>query len=60
VDLRGRFSCCSFQGGSVGENLFVGDGWQHFTGAVAPAVVVGVDEPGYLAAGLGFGVEVVS
>ena len=60
-DLRGRFHAarsCGAGGGSLGEDLFVRDRGQHLAGAVAPAVVVGVYEPGDLAAGLVLGVEV--
>ena len=46
-------------GGSVGEQLFVGHGWEHLAAAVAPAGVVGVDEPGDGPAGLVFGLEPV-
>src|SRR6476646_6120193 len=44
-------------GGSFGEELLVGDWRKHLGRAVAPVVVVGVDEPGDLAAGLLLGGE---
>ena len=61
-DLRGRFSrrlvaLVSF-GGSLGENPLVGDRGEHLAGAVAPLVVVGVDQGGDVPAGLFLGGEV--
>jgi hypothetical protein len=56
--VRGWFSCGSVLLGSVGENLFVDDGRLHLAAAVAASMVVAVDEPGDLLAGLGFGGEV--
>src|SRR3954464_2381612 len=38
--------------GALGEDLFVGDGWEHLAAAVAALVVVGVDEAGDVSAGL--------
>ena len=45
-------------GGSLFEDLFVGDGGHHLTGAVAAPVVVVVDEGGDLPSGLVLGGEV--
>ena len=60
-DLRGRFhaarSCSGRFGGSLGEQLLVGDRREHLAAAVPAPVVVGVDEPGDLAAGLVLGGE---
>src|SRR4051812_48986081 len=42
-------------GGGPGEDLFVGDGWEHVAAAVAALVVVGVDEAGDVSAGLVLG-----
>src|SRR3954447_69973 len=47
-------------GGPFGEQRLVGDRWEHLAAAVAAAVGVGVDEPGYLAAGLVLGGEASS
>src|SRR5215213_8549666 len=44
--------------GPVGEDLFEGDGWEHLAAAVTAAVVVGVDEPGDVSAGLVLALEV--
>lgn len=59
--LRGR---CSRRpagrgvlGGPLSEQRFVGDGWKHLAAGVPAPVVVGVDEPGDLAAGLVLGGE---
>src|SRR5829696_4151455 len=43
--------------GPLGEQLLVGDGWEHLAAAVPAPMVVDVDEPGDLAAGLVLGGE---
>jgi hypothetical protein len=45
-------------GGSIGEYGLVGDRWEHLAAAMPAAVVVGVNEPGDLAACLVLGGEV--
>src|SRR3990172_7312559 len=60
-DLRDWFSCGPLLSGLFGslvEDLFVGDGGHHLTGAVAASVVVVVDEGGDLLSCLVFGGEV--
>ena len=61
-DLSGWFHAArSFPGGlggSLGEDLFERDRREHLARAVAPAMVVSVDEPGDLAASLVLGLEV--
>jgi hypothetical protein len=56
---RGPVSFCRF-GGSFGEQGLVGDGGEHLAAAVPASVVVGVDEPGDLPAGLVLGREVAA
>lgn len=58
--MRERFSCCSFLGCSLSEDLFVDGGGFHLAAAVATLVVVGVDERGDCAASLGFGGEMLA
>ncbi len=47
-------------GGSVGEELLVGDRGEHLAAAVATQMVVGVDEAGDLSAGLVLGGEMLA
>src|SRR4051794_18150481 len=46
-------------GGSLGEDLFIGGRGEHPAAAVTPAMVVGVDEPGDLTAGLVLSLELL-
>ena len=57
VAVERWLSCCAVLSGSVGEDLFVGNGRFHLAAGVPASVVVAVDEFGDLPAGLGFGRE---